>query len=260
MPIKRLVCWQVRLMSDFDMQLCSKVCEGVCRCLHSGGLIACGRVLGRHAVSFCLSSGFFGLRRLCRKLEHSILALRNAAESLASRLAFSDQPHCLARRDCTTGCSAFQPSLICTCAPCHVLLSNCRTCVLCRWFGNTMDYDQDAPRQVLCDWITNSGGGVAAFDFPTKGILQEAVRYTQYDRLRDRSGGASGLLGWWPQKACTFIDNHDTGERHDVKTHDGVMQASLSHSCFSLSWQTEVLHCALCTRACCTRQLLSALT
>lgn len=80
-----------------------------------------------------------------------------------------------------------------------------------RWFGNTMDYDQDAPRQVLCDWITNSGGGVAAFDFPTKGILQEAVRYTQYDRLRDRSGGASGLLGWWPQKACTFIDNHDTG-------------------------------------------------
>ena len=80
-----------------------------------------------------------------------------------------------------------------------------------RWYGNTMDYDQDAPRQVLCDWITNSGGGVAAFDFPTKGILQEAVRYTQYDRLRGRDGRAPGLLGWWPQRACTFIDNHDTG-------------------------------------------------
>lgn len=79
-----------------------------------------------------------------------------------------------------------------------------------------MDYDQDAPRQVLCDWIANSGGDVAAFDFPTKGILQEAVRYTQYDRLRDRNGKASGLLGWWPQKACTFIDNHDTGEKQQL--------------------------------------------
>ncbi|KAL3134045.1 Alpha-amylase A type-1/2 [Trebouxia sp. C0010 RCD-2024] len=80
-----------------------------------------------------------------------------------------------------------------------------------RWFGNTLDYDQDAPRQVLCDWISASGTGAAAFDFPTKGILQEAVKYTQYDRLRDRDGRAPGLLGWWPQKACTFIDNHDTG-------------------------------------------------
>ena len=41
-----------------------------------------------------------------------------------------------------------------------------------------MDYDQNAPRQVLCDWITASGGVAAAFDFPTKGILQEAVRYS----------------------------------------------------------------------------------
>lgn len=40
-----------------------------------------------------------------------------------------------------------------------------------------MDYDQNAPRQVLCDWISASGGVAAAFDFPTKGILQEAVRY-----------------------------------------------------------------------------------
>lgn len=95
-----------------------------------------------------------------------------------------------------------------------------------------MDYDQDAPRQVLCDWITNSGGGVAAFDFPTKGILQEAVRYTQYDRLRDKNGRASGLLGWWPQKACTFIDNHDTGKGLDIMTHDDVAQVSLSHGCF----------------------------
>jgi len=117
-----------------------------------------------------------------------------------------------------------------------------------------MDYDQDAPRQVLCDWITNSGGGVAAFDFPTKGILQEAVRYTQYDRLRDRNGRASGLLGWWPQKACTFIDNHDTGERCNIKTHDGVMQVNSLHGCLSVSWQTEVLRCAGCARTWCNRR------
>ncbi len=109
-----------------------------------------------------------------------------------------------------------------------------------------MDYDQDAPRQVLCDWITNSGGGVAAFDFPTKGILQEAVRYTQYDRLRDRNGRASGLLGWWPQKACTFIDNHDTGERLGIMTHDGVMQLSLLHGCLALHGRLNccIVHCA----------------
>lgn len=173
---------------------------------------------------------------------------------------FPDQHHCLARRHCTPGCSVFQQSLVSICAPCHVLLSSWRTFVLRRWYGNTMDYDQDAPRQVLCDWITNSGGGVAAFDFPSKGILQEAVRYTQYDRLRDRNGKASGLLGWWPQKACTFIDNHDTGERLNIKTLDSVMQVGLLHGCLSLSWQTEVLHCTLCTMFWCTRQLLSALT
>lgn len=100
-----------------------------------------------------------------------------------------------------------------------------------RWFGNTLDYDQDAPRQVLCDWISASGTGAAAFDFPTKGILQEAVKYTQYDRLRDRDGRAPGLLGWWPQKACTFIDNHDTGVCHAWQKPLPLTALSFSHSC-----------------------------
>lgn len=42
---------------------------------------------------------------------------------------------------------------------------------------------------------------------------QEAVKHTQYDRLRDSRGKAPGLLGWWPDKACTFVDNHDTVRR-----------------------------------------------
>ena len=54
---------------------------------------------------------------------------------------------------------------------------------------------------------------MAAFDFPTKGILQEAVKNREYQRLEDKNGKAPGLLGWWPQKACTFIDNHDTGHK-----------------------------------------------
>ena len=49
------------------------------------------------------------------------------------------------------------------------------------------------------------------FDFPTKGILNEAVGNTEYSRLRDADGKAPGLLGWWPERAVTFVDNHDTG-------------------------------------------------
>lgn len=35
----------------------------------------------------------------------------------------------------------------------------------------------------------------------------------QYWRLIDPEGNAPGLLGWWPSKACTFVDNHDTGDQ-----------------------------------------------
>jgi len=52
---------------------------------------------------------------------------------------------------------------------------------------------------------------VAAFDFTTKGILNEAVKNTEYWRLRDAEGKNPGLMGWWPSRAVTFIDNHDTG-------------------------------------------------
>nr|PNR35675.1 hypothetical protein PHYPA_021525 [Physcomitrium patens] len=75
--------------------------------------------------------------------------------------------------------------------------------------------DQDAHRQKLCDWIDGTGGRVCAFDFTTKGILQTAVE-GQLWRLQDSFGKPPGLIGWWPQKAVTFVDNHDTGstQRH----------------------------------------------
>ena len=59
--------------------------------------------------------------------------------------------------------------------------------------------------------IGNVRRSCAAFDFPTKGILGEAAKRTQYWRLRDSSGKAPGLIGWWPSQAVTFVDNHDTG-------------------------------------------------
>lgn len=50
----------------------------------------------------------------------------------------------------------------------------------------------------------------AAFDFTTKGILQEAVKGELW-RLKDSQGKASGVIGWWSSRSITFIENHDTG-------------------------------------------------
>jgi hypothetical protein len=43
------------------------------------------------------------------------------------------------------------------------------------------------------------------------------VKNVQYDRLRDGAGKAPGVLGWWPEKAVTFVDNHDTGSSQAVR-------------------------------------------
>ncbi|XP_019701461.1 alpha-amylase isozyme 3D isoform X2 [Elaeis guineensis] len=71
-------------------------------------------------------------------------------------------------------------------------------------------YDQNAHRQELVNWVQTVAGPATAFDFTTKGILQAAVQGELW-RMRDSNGKASGMLGWWPEKAVTFIDNHDTG-------------------------------------------------
>ncbi len=79
-------------------------------------------------------------------------------------------------------------------------------------YGNaTLLPDQNAHRQKLCDWVDGTAGICWTFDFTTKGILQEALQSGSYWRLRDREGKASGLIGWWPDRAVTFVDNHDTG-------------------------------------------------
>lgn len=38
----------------------------------------------------------------------------------------------------------------------------------------------------------------------------------QYWRLRDAQGKPPGVMGWWPSRAVTFLDNHDTGSTQVV--------------------------------------------
>ncbi|XP_022726067.1 LOW QUALITY PROTEIN: alpha-amylase 3, chloroplastic-like [Durio zibethinus] len=77
-----------------------------------------------------------------------------------------------------------------------------------------MDHNQDAHRQRIIDWINATNGIAGAFDVTTKGILHAVIRhmiYFHYWRLLDQKGKPPGVIGWWPSRAVTFIENHDTG-------------------------------------------------
>ena len=103
-----------------------------------------------------------------------------------------------------------------------------KTWRLCRWNGAELDYNQDDARQTVVNWIDGTGGTSSAFDFPTKGILQEAVKNCQYWRLRDQNGKPPGVIGYYPRKSVTFIDNHDTGAYTRVP--DAVLPTQASHT------------------------------
>ncbi|CAI9092719.1 OLC1v1028040C4 [Oldenlandia corymbosa var. corymbosa] len=74
-----------------------------------------------------------------------------------------------------------------------------------------MDHNQDAHRQRIVDWINATGGSASAFDVTTKGVLHAALERCEYWRLSDDKGKPPGVVGWWPSRAITFIENHDTG-------------------------------------------------
>lgn len=78
------------------------------------------------------------------------------------------------------------------------------------WEGSSLGANQDAARQTIVDWINNTGKTSCAFDFPLKGILQEAIKNCEYWRLKDSQGKAPGAAGWMPSRVVTFIANHDT--------------------------------------------------
>ena len=50
-----------------------------------------------------------------------------------------------------------------------------------------------------------------------QGILQDALERTEYWRLKDAAGKPPGVMGWWPSRAVTFLDNHDTGAVRHLK-------------------------------------------
>eukprot|EP00270_Netrium_digitus_P009096 TRINITY_DN275_c0_g1_i6.p1 TRINITY_DN275_c0_g1~~TRINITY_DN275_c0_g1_i6.p1 ORF type:complete len:498 (+),score=72.75 TRINITY_DN275_c0_g1_i6:90-1583(+) len=91
--------------------------------------------------------------------------------------------------------------------------------------GDGPDYNQDSHRQQLVDWVDSTGARATSFDFTTKGILQQAVN-NQLWRLRDPNGKPPGMIGYWPTKSVTFLDNHDTGstQGHWPFPSDKVMQ------------------------------------
>ncbi|CAL5229985.1 g13418 [Coccomyxa viridis] len=77
--------------------------------------------------------------------------------------------------------------------------------------GGLPDHNQDAHRQRIVNWINDARGNATAFDVTTKGILHAVFERGEFWRLRDAVGKPPGLMGWWPSRAVTFLENHDTG-------------------------------------------------
>jgi len=65
----------------------------------------------------------------------------------------------------------------------------------CGYTDGVLDYNQDAHRQRTVNWCDATGGTAAAFDFTTKGILQEAMARGELWRLSDAAGRPPGVFG-----------------------------------------------------------------
>ncbi|THF95992.1 hypothetical protein TEA_009395 [Camellia sinensis var. sinensis] len=101
----------------------------------------------------------------------------------------------------------------------------------CNYNGQRLEFNQDSHRQRIVNWIDGTGQLSTAFDFTTKGILQEAVK-GEFWRLRDHQGKPPGVMGWWPSRAVTFLDNHDTGSTQGyayILTHPGIPTVFYDH-------------------------------
>ena len=73
----------------------------------------------------------------------------------------------------------------------------------------------DPNRQLIQNWVDAAQQSSAAFDFSTKGILQNAFNANNLSSLSN-GGQAPGLIGWSPCRAVTFLDNHDTGSSQNL--------------------------------------------
>lgn len=71
----------------------------------------------------------------------------------------------------------------------------------------------DGDRQKVTNWINATGGKTMAFDFPTRYLLFDSCTRDDYSSMRTITSGRtipSGLIGFWPSRSVTFLDNHDT--------------------------------------------------
>jgi alpha-amylase len=78
----------------------------------------------------------------------------------------------------------------------------------------------DGNRQKVTDWLNAAEGKTTAFDFPTRFLLYEACLKEDYHGLRSMNGGRvvpGGLIGYWPSRSVTFLDNHDTEYRRELE-------------------------------------------
>jgi alpha-amylase len=85
----------------------------------------------------------------------------------------------------------------------------------------------DGDRQKVTNWLDATGGRSTAFDFSTRYLLYDALMRDDFHGLRTTHHGRSvpgGLLGLWPSRAVTFLDNHDTEARreHEPYHSDGT--------------------------------------
>jgi alpha-amylase len=76
----------------------------------------------------------------------------------------------------------------------------------------------DANRQAIMNWLNAASSSCGAFDFTTKGILNDALANGNYWRLKATDGKPQGAIGWWPAMSVTFVDNHDTGPAESCGT------------------------------------------
>jgi len=76
----------------------------------------------------------------------------------------------------------------------------------------------DCDRQQVTHWIDSAHGKTTAFDFPLRYALYESCVRDEYSRLRTNNNGRvapAGLIGFWPSRSVTFLENHDTEYRRD---------------------------------------------
>ena len=78
--------------------------------------------------------------------------------------------------------------------------------------------DVNPHRQAIMNWINGTNNSCGAFDFTTKGLLNDALANGNYWRLKDSAGKPQGALGWWPAMSVTFVDNHDTGPSESCRS------------------------------------------